>query len=349
MAIQVIIAGMGPRGRDWVREVQSSTAFELAACVDTDGQVLQQAAVGLKIPRRSCFTDLVEALSKTPCQAAIIATSPENHAQASETALLNGIAVLVEKPFTLHLREAVRLVELAEQKKTPLLVAQNYRYLRSFRGVRHVIDQGTLGRINFITCQYFRPPHEMAPSLRRLPHSVLFGMAVHHLDALRYVLGQPVRSVSAASFARDAGNAPDGASFQALLLFADGTRGSYSATYESSGHQYFERGQEFYARFVGERGTLHVFHRWLVLCQSGKLPRLVRRGTRDRTEEQVLLQQLERAILHDETAEVSGRDNLHTMALLEACVQSSDERRWINPEDLLNESAYGHAPAGDRG
>ena len=345
MAIQIVIAGMGPRGRDWVREVQSSAAFELAACVDTDEQVLQRAADDFKIPRRSCFTDLAEALSKTPCQAAIIAASPESHAQACETALLSGIAVLVEKPFTLHLREAVRLVELAEEKKTPLLVAQNYRYLRSFRAVRRALDEGTLGRINFITCQYFRPPHEMAPSLRRLPHSVLFGMAVHHLDALRYVLGQPVMEVSAASFARDA-DAPDGASFQALLLFADGTRGSYSATYESSGHQYFERGQEFYARFVGERGTLHVFHRWLILCQSGKLPRLLRRGTRERTEEQVLLQQLERAILHGEAAEVSGRDNLHTMALLEACVQSSDERRWINPEDLLNESA--HALAGDR-
>ena len=347
MAIKVIIAGMGSRGRDWVREIRSSQAFELAGCVEIDEQARQDAAESLKISRESCFDDLDEAINKTQSQAAIVATSPEDHERSCETAIAHNLAVLVEKPFTLRLPEAVRLVELAEQKQTPLLVAQNYRYLRSFRTVRRILDEGKLGQINSITCQYFRPPHQMAASLLRLEHSILYGMSVHHLDALRSILGKEICSVMAESYAAS-DDSPAGASFRALLAFENGPRASYLATYESSGLEFFERGQQFYARFAGERGTLHVWQRWLVFCERGKLPRMVSRGKRNLTEEQILLQQLERAILHGEPAEVSGRDNLQTMALLEACIQSSDERKWINPGDLLNDAEHRHALVGNR-
>jgi predicted dehydrogenase len=123
---------------------------------------------------------------------------------------------------------------------------------------------------------------------------------------------------------------------QMMLSLENETRILYSATYESSGHEFFERGQEFYIRFVGEQGTLHVYQRWLMLCETGKLPRLVRRGPRKLTEERILLDQLERALLTGENPHSSGRDNLQTMAVVEACVKSASERTWVNPQELLD-------------
>lgn len=338
MAIETIIAGMGSRGRDWVYEVRNSSAFKLAAVVEVDQTVLDDGSRKLSIPPQQCFTSLETAIDETRCQVVIVATPANHHVQPVETALEHGLAVMVEKPFTICLSEAVKLVQLAEQNKLPLLVAQNYRYLRSFRTARRLIADGTLGKVNLVTCQYYRPAHEMAPWLAALHHSVLWGMGVHHLDALRHALGKEVIAVTAESFARPNGKLPPGASMQAMLSFEGDTRVLYSASYESSGHEFFEKGQEFYTRFVGDRGTLHVFQRWLIWCEIGKLPRLVRRGPRKISEEQVLLQQLERAMLHGEPAEVSGRDNLQTMAILEACKQSSSEQKWINPQELLNES-----------
>src|SRR5207302_801103 len=162
---------------------------------------------------------------------------------------------------------------------------------------------------------------------------ILYAMGVHHLDALRYVLGRDVVNVLAESYTSLPESALHGASFRAMLRFDNDARAFYSATYESSGHQFFERGQEFYARFTGRRGRLNVFHRWLILCENGKLPRYIRRGRRAMTEEQVLLKQLERAIVAGECPKVSGRDNLQTMAILEACVRSANEQRWINPQE----------------
>jgi predicted dehydrogenase len=122
---------------------------------------------------------------------------------------------------------------------------------------------------------------------------------------------------------------------QLMLSFENETRALYSATYESSGHEFFERGQEFYIRFVGQRATLHVFQRWLILCENGKLPRIIRRGARKITEERILLDQLEHAIVNGEPPDSSGRDNLQTMATVEACLLSAAKRAWVNPQELL--------------
>ena len=335
MAIRIAVVGMGCRGRDWVREVKAAApVFELVACVDVDSDVLKTVS---GVSAAQCFTRLEEALDSGACEAVIVATPAETHAAACAAALERKIAVLVEKPFTLALSDATRLVSLAESNKVPVLVAQNYRYLRSFRNVKRLIDEGALGDVAMVVCHYYRPFHTMAASLARLSHSVLWGVSVHHLDALRYVLGTQVTNVVADSFTAPWGRLPQGASLQVMLSMANQTRVSYSATYESTGHTLFENGQEFYARFIGERATLHVFHRWLILWENGKLPRLVRRGPRKKTEERILLDQFERAVRHGETTELSGRDNLQTVAVLEACVRSAVEGRSINPQELLRE------------
>jgi predicted dehydrogenase len=337
MAIRIAVVGLGPRGQDWVREVRKHPAFELAACVDIDEPALKKAAARLSIPPEQCLTNLAAALDRDSCDAVIVATSVPNHIEPCELVLERGKAVMVEKPFTLCLSDSVKLVALAEQKGVPLIVAQNYRYMRSFRSARRLIDEGKLGSVGMVVCQYYRVPHAMAKSLQSLTNSTLWGASIHHLDAIRHMLGKRVTGVMAETFTLPWGRLPKGASLQLMLSFEDGARLLYSATYESSGHEFFEGGQEFYIRFVGERGTLHVFQRWLMLCESGKLPRPVRRGPRKMTEEAALLNQLNAALLDHEQPDSSGRDNLQTMAVVEACLRSAGARSWVNPQELLDE------------
>ena len=75
--------------------------------------------------------------------------------------------------------------------------------------------------------------------------------------------------------------------------------------------------------------------RWLVLCPRGRLPRVVRRGARPVTEEVLLMRQVERALHDGEEPAASGRDNLRTVAVLEACARSAEEGRWVDPRELL--------------
>jgi len=337
MALKVIVVGLGGRGREWAREVAAAPGFELAAGVETDEEALRRAPSAVGLGGARLFNDLDEALGRTECDAVVVATPADRHVEACAAALARGRAVLVEKPFATRLADAFKIVRLAERKKVPLVVAQNYRYMRAFSAVRRLVREGALGRVGQVVCQYWRVPHEMAPWLARLEHSVMWGMSVHHLDALRHALGQRVTGVAAESFTTPWGALPAGASLGVLLDFEGGARASYAASYESSGHEYFERGQEFYLRLTGERATLHVFHRWLVLCERGRWPRPVARGRREVSEERVLLRQLEGALLRGEEPDAGGRDNLQTMAVVEACLRASDERRWVNPQELLQE------------
>ncbi|HKB64229.1 MAG TPA: Gfo/Idh/MocA family oxidoreductase [Pyrinomonadaceae bacterium] len=179
MALRVVVVGLGPRGQDWLREIQNAPGFEIAAVVDIDPVVLKQVSGKSVLPSQS-FTDLTAALDQNKCDAVIVATSVGSHVEPCELALARGLAVMVEKPFALNLSDAKQLVNLAEQKNTPLVVAQNYRYLRSFRTARRLIAAGALGRVGMVVCQYYRVPHAMADSLARLDNSVLWGTGIHH-------------------------------------------------------------------------------------------------------------------------------------------------------------------------
>src|SRR5687767_786133 len=210
MAIRIAVVGMGCRGRDWIREVNAAPAYALAGCIDVDEGALKRAGVS----SAQCFTRLDDVLDSGKCDAVIIATPADTHAETCEAALKRKLPVLIEKPFMLQLSDAARLVSLAESNNTPLMVAQNYRYLRSFRNVKRLIDEGALGKVAMVVCHYYRPFHQMAASLAKLSHSVLWGVSVHHLDALRYVLGTEVTNVVADSFTSPWGKLPQGASLQ---------------------------------------------------------------------------------------------------------------------------------------
>jgi predicted dehydrogenase len=329
MALRIAIAGMGGRGRHWAREVLRSPDWELVACADVDEHALDSAAASLGLPREACFRGLGEALDAGRCDAAVVATTSSDHVGPCEEALSRGVGVLVEKPFAPSLGAAASLVELAARSDVPLVVGQNLRYTRAQRTVRRVIREGRLGDVRMVICQSYRVP-ELRPSRVAVPPLVLWEHSVHHLDALRHSIGELT-----GVFAQCFGASEPGSSLHAMFAFEGGARGLYCATYESSGHQFFERGQEFYERVVGDRATLHVFQRWLVVCAQGRLPRVVRRGARPLTEEAVLLGQLERALRDGEEPDASGRDNLRTIAAVEACARSAAEGCWVDPREML--------------
>lgn len=338
MAIRTLLVGAGGRGADWVRAVAAAPGFELSGCVDVDPAALERAASLGGVAADRCWARLDVALAHGEFDAAIVSTPADDHLPACEQALTHGLGVLVEKPFTLALADARELVRLADLKRRPLMVAQNYRHLRVFRAARGVIASGAIGRVLAAHWHYYRVPHAMAASLARLPHTVLWGMGIHHLDVLRTLIGGPVDSVSADLFSARPHPALDGASMNVSLRFASGARATYTASYESSGHEYFEGGQEFFGRVVGEHGTLHILHRWLVLCAEGRLPRVVGRGRRAVKEERLLLDQFADAMATGDAKDMSGRDNLETMAIAEACVRSAAERRWIDLRELSHDA-----------
>src|SRR3972149_5310383 len=128
MAITIAVVGLGLRGRQWVDALRRTPGYELAACVDVEGTVLQKAAAALGIPDGRCFVRLEDALDDTRPQAVIVASSIDNHVLPSRTVLARRIPLLVEKPFALTLREARAVLAMAPKILNPLRAPRSFLY-----------------------------------------------------------------------------------------------------------------------------------------------------------------------------------------------------------------------------
>jgi len=336
VAHRLAVAGLGPRGLEWARLIRSADEFALAAAVDPSAEARSRAEREPALDGVPVVSTL-DAIRDGSVDALVVATPADSHAAVATAALTRGMAVLVEKPFVLDLSAGAQVVRLAEGLGLPLMVVQNFRYMRARRTFRRVVRDGVLGRLSEVSTNYRRPTHVVNAGLAALPASALWETGVHWLDGLRYGLDRNVVGVAA-----DVSTAPwstelRGTSVRVLLEFEGGLHGTCCVSWDSRGHEYIERGQQYYERVGGELGTMHVIQRQVFLCLSGKMPRLVRRGRRAEPEEMVVLRQLASAISDGIEPECSAKDNLQTIAVVQACERSWRDKRWVNPQDLILE------------
>jgi predicted dehydrogenase len=100
--------------------------------------------------------------------------------------------ILAQKPLALELGEARALVEECARAGVLLQVNQNMRYDHSVRALRQLLDRGVLGDPVLATIEMRAIPHWM-PWAREGRSLSTFIMSIHHLDTFRYWLGDPQR------------------------------------------------------------------------------------------------------------------------------------------------------------
>ncbi len=98
--------------------------------------------------------------------------------------------VLAQKPLALTLEEAISLREEAAAAGKVLSVNQNMRFDQSVRVLRQILDRGEIGEPVFATINMHAIPHWQT-FLEEYDRLTLANMSVHHLDALRFLFGEP--------------------------------------------------------------------------------------------------------------------------------------------------------------
>jgi predicted dehydrogenase len=100
--------------------------------------------------------------------------------------------ILAQKPLAMSTRDARRCVEGCARAGIALAVNQNMRYDQSVRALRDILGRGWLGEPVLATIDMRAIPHWM-PWSARLHSLSTFVMSIHHLDTFRYWLGTPDR------------------------------------------------------------------------------------------------------------------------------------------------------------
>ena len=91
------------------------------------------------------YTDLETMLQKTHPQAVLVYTSVSDHRHVIEVAAAHGISVMVEKPLTISVEDALAIREAARQHHINVLVNYETTWYSSNREAYDELQQGKLG------------------------------------------------------------------------------------------------------------------------------------------------------------------------------------------------------------
>lgn len=327
MTINLVQAGFGGWGRGWSNTIlQGGLDVKLVAGVDLNPDALQ----GIRERNIPCFSRLEEALEAVEADAVLVATSLTGHVPLIQVALEHGKHVLVEKPFAPSLEEARRMVDLAHARERVLMVSQNYRHSAVVQVVSEMVRAGTLGKVDTVAIDFRRQLNHESKN-HAIWQPLLANLTIHHFDLVRKVLGQEPLRIDCSTWNPPWSKYSDPASACALLHLSGGTVVSYRGSCVSMGpatpwsgewRMECEGGEIAWSSGEGDRVTV---------TPAGKdtydvvLPKLTYNGRLS------CLHAFLEAISSGREPETSGRDNLHTLALVMAAVASAKSGQVLGP------------------
>ena len=119
----------------------------------------------------------------------IIATPPATHYEIAKKIISKGKPVLVEKPFTLDLKEAIDLNEYAKLKKVNVYVGHLLLFHPAYLKIKELIDDGLIGNIQYIYS------NRLNLGTIRKDENVFWSFAPHDIALIQYYLNSSPKNI----------------------------------------------------------------------------------------------------------------------------------------------------------
>jgi predicted dehydrogenase len=331
LPLRIIQIGMGGWGQNWhLNILRPSADIEVVACVDSDPTMLALAQQRLNLPAERCFGSVEAAFDAVGAEAVLITASLPGHVPAALASLTAGKHVLLEKPFAPSLAEARRVVETADACGKVLMISQNYRFFPAARTAAALVRDGTLGPVGAVSIDFRRYSNTAPLEGHRhytIDHPLLIDMAIHHYDLLRMVLGQEPTRIACQTWNPPWSNFRDPAAAAATISF-DKLVVSYRGSWVSPAPQTAWAGEWRIECSGGEiawtgRGGTDISDDRVTVRKLGKAARRVKLPTLPAIDRAGTLAPFVQAVATGQAPETSGRDNLGTLACMQAMIESA--------------------------
>lgn len=335
--LRIVQVGAAPTGigTAWLSLIQEAADWELVGVVDVVPENRALATTRAQLGADRGFASIEEAAGAIDFDAVVIVAPSPLHGDLCLQALRAGKHVIVEKPFTLDFAQARAVADLAEQRNLRLMVDQNYRYMSDLRALQHAVREEVAGPATFVSlsfnCDW--PPRTYQSGMA---DTMLFEMAIHHLDALRFVLEREPETVVGQTW-RPPWTPYSGDTWVSCTFsFAGGVRAAYQGSLEAPGRRDPWQGVW---RVECERGALHLGDLGsgygLYLSRSPAAVELLE-GFGSPPEPgsaiQGTLAEFAAALRAGRRPQSDARDNLRTLAMAFATSRASRESRGVDIE-----------------
>jgi predicted dehydrogenase len=177
--VRIGVVGAGRWGRNIIRTVLSVPDVELAGVASRNLETRQ-----LVPDRCPVVTDWREFVTQIPMEGIVIATPPATHLTIAEASIRLGLHTLVEKPLSLRLDEAERILLLARQYRRVVWTEFTQLFNPKFRALLAALPM-LEGMQSILTrAGNFGPIRNDAP--------VLWDWGAHELSMLITLAGHPL-------------------------------------------------------------------------------------------------------------------------------------------------------------
>lgn len=266
------------------------------------------------------YASVAEMVDAGGWDVAVVCTPSFVRAEALAELAAAGKHILVEKPLSDNVDDARAIVERCEKAGIILAVNQNFRNQYAFNVARDLIAAGRIGEVLGIDQQdlTFRQDKGWRLGMDRHAMSV---MGVHWFDGFRVLLGREASWVSCRTYSSPAIECA-GETDAFVHVYFDQTPVSYVQSFSSS-----VRHTE--TLVFGERGTIRLdYAQATVVSPDGETSTVPNPYAGERRPESMFasLDRLLTAIEDGGEPSNSGRDNLRTVALLDAAYRSAAQR-----------------------
>lgn len=333
--VTIAVIGLGARARTWLQVIAANPALRLVALCDPAPAARQHAAE--HFPDTRVVASVTEALAVRP-RAVLLCTPPSGRAPQIEAACRAGVAILAEKPLADTLAEAAHFVRMADEAGVPLIVGLNFRYLAVTQAKRALLQSRAAGKPEFGRFLYERWRDGMQPHLNKYPlqmvHPMLWEQSVHHFDLMRYVYGTDALRVMANTFNPSWSHYAGDTNVAALFDFTNGMHVTYQGTWQGGLDRLdFDWRTDCTHGVVAQRdmfGDLQMARR-----ADGALAAVPLPPHEPWISDATGLLASFVATLHGTSPpECTGRDHLHSLAMVEACIASSDRGEPVFLEEF---------------
>lgn len=325
-----ILAGLGGRGLFWLGETRRHEGCELIGYVEPGEANRRRAIEEHEVPEEQVFIHIDDAIEKTEADFVLDVTPPAAHFEIAQKAFASGLNVLGEKPLSDDYATACRMVEMGAQAGLKHMITQNYRFSAPPRTTRRLLAEGLIGKpgqcdIRFYMCWADMPGSHYVTE----PYMLINDMMVHHFDMMRYVLGVDPVSVQAVTWNHPWGWHTGDAAHAIVFEFPDGLWATHVSVGCAVGERTSWNGDW---RIEGPKGTIS----W----QQDVIRHAHLHRTDDPVDEVIppldvppagkaILDEFCAAIEEDREPECSAADNIQSLAMVFAAIQSAKEGRRV--------------------
>lgn len=251
------LIGYGLFGKHHAAAIAESPDSELV-CIAVKSESSQSEARS-DHPEVDVVGDYRELIARSEIDIVDVVVPNALHFQVGLAALESGKHLLMEKPMALETLQCEQLIGLAERQGRTIAVGHELRLSVLWAGVKQLIDQGAIGRVQHVLIELSRFPYRQGAEgwrydIDRVGNWIL-EEPIHFFDLARWYLtasGEPV-SVYARSNSRHVDHPELTDNFSSFINFADGAYAIVTQTLAAFGHHQS-------AKVTGTNGT--IWARW---------------------------------------------------------------------------------------